>query len=615
MKKTTIAGLVGLIFTPTVFAASATSISSDEVVVTASRIEQPKESVIADVSVIDSEQIERAGQSTLIELLQTQPGVEISSNGGAGKTSSVYLRGTNADHVVVLIDGMRMNSATLGTTTFENIPLEQIEKIEILRGPATSLYGQDAVGGVIQIFTKKGTDKTNVYASLGYGTYNTSIGSTGIRGRVNDTSYALNVSASNTDGFSALNTNNPNFNDKDGYNNKALTANVSQKLADGHTIGLQLFESDGKTLFDNSFNSGNFSSYDKLEQQSFALSSTDQWTSIWKSTLRVGASRDKLKNYDEINSGNPFNPTVFNTLQQQVNWQNDLSLPVGVLTLMYDRLEDDVTSTTIYDKTNRVNQGYVASYLANIGAHSFQTSIREDHNSQFGSHLTGGLGYGFSFNSNWRATASYGTAFKSPTFNDLYYPGFSNPNLKPEQSENIEASLRYEEQGSHVSATVFNNNIKDLISFDLTTFTIENVSKAQIKGLTLAGGQRLGNFNIESSIDLQSPRNETTDKLLPRRAERHGSLNLGYDLGEWHFGGEFIASSGRYNDSANTKPMSGYGIFNLLTTYKVNTDWTVQARVNNLFDKYYTLAYDGNNIAYNTPGANLFVSIRYSPSN
>src|SRR5450830_62088 len=214
MKKTTIAGLVGLIFTTTVFAASATSISSDEVVVTASRIEQPK------VSVIDSEQIERAGQSTLIELLQTQPGVEISSNGGAGKTSSVYLRGTNADHVVVLIDGMRMNSATLGTTTFENIPLEQIEKIEILRGPATSLYGQDAVGGVIQIFTKKGTDKTNVYASLGYGTYNTSIGSTGIRGRVNDTSYALNVSASHTGGFSALDTSNPNLNDKDGYSNK-----------------------------------------------------------------------------------------------------------------------------------------------------------------------------------------------------------------------------------------------------------------------------------------------------------------------------------------------------------------------------------------------------------
>ncbi len=613
MKKSIVSSLIGLSFATPVY--SAENIELSDVVVTATRTAQPRESVIADVTVIDAEEIQRAGQSTFIELLQTQPGIEISSNGGTGKTSAIFMRGTNSGHVVVLVDGMRIMSATAGSATWENLPLGLIDRVEILRGPATSLYGQDAIGGVIQIFTKKGEGQTKFYANLGYGSYQTTKADAGVYGRINDTSYAFSLTSTDTNGFSSLDTNNPNINDKDGYRNLAFSANLSQKLAEGHEMGIQLLNSDGHTRFDNRFNeifypsNANFSSNAKLNQQSVALFSKNQFTSFWLSNLRVGLSKDKSKTYDASNI--PLFDR-FDTEQTQINWQNDFALPVGTLTLMYDRLEDDVTSTTAFDKTNRVNEGYVASYLANVGAHSLQLSLREDHNSQFGSNVTGGVGYGFSFNDHWRATASYGSAFKAPTFNDLYWPFFSNPKLQPEKSDNIEASLRYQDASTHLSATVFDNRIRDLIAFDLTTFTIENVNKAHIKGLTLAGGQRLGNFNVDGSLDIQSPRDKDSGNLLVRRANRIGKLNLSYDLGNWRFGGEFVASSLRYNDKANKNPLGGYGLLNLNASYKINSDWSVQARINNVLDKNYALAYDGT-IPYNTPGANLFVNIRYQP--
>jgi vitamin B12 transporter len=240
-------------------------------------------------------------------------------------------------------------------------------------------------------------------------------------------------------------------------------------------------------------------------------------------------------------------------------------------------------------------------------------SYRDDHNSNFGNNQTGGVGYGFSFNHNWRITANYGSAFKAPTFNDLYYPFFSNPKLSPEKSENVEASLRYQDSDTTLSATLFDNRIRNLIAFDLSTFTIENINKAHIKGLSLNGSQRWGNLSLQASADIQSPRDDATGNLLARRANRNGKLNLSYDWQNWQFGAEVLSASTRYNDLANSTRLNGYTLYNFTTSYKINQDWSIQARANNIFDKKYVLAVDGSNINYNTPGANLFVNIRYQP--
>ena len=623
MKIKHIASLISLGLALPTFAAE--NINLDDVVVTATRTPQPREALIADVSVIEAAEIKRGGQSTLIELLQQQPGVEIDNSGGTGKVSSIFLRGTNSGHVVVLIDGIRIQSATVGTTTLENLPASQIDRIEILRGPASSLYGQDAIGGVIQIFTKKGIEGFKPYASLGFGSYDTKTGEAGVRGKINDTSYALNLSASDIGGFSAVNSKDDNIDDNDAYRNLSVSLNLNQKLAEGHEIGLQFFNSDGTSRYDNFFNFSNFSSKLKLQQQTAALYAKNQWLDFWKSTLRVGFSKDKLKNYDQS-----FFPSFsrFDTEQTQINWQNDFTLSVGTLTLMYDRLEDEVKSSDAFTRNSRTNEGYVASYLANIGAHSLQTSLREDHNSQFGSNLTGGIGYGFSFNEQWRATASYGSAFKAPTFNDLYYPftdfGFpfsyvGNPNLKPEKSDNIEASLKFQDSDSLASVTIYQNKVRDLIASNgLPAGTQINLRKVTIEGLTFSAGQQLGNFELNGSADIQSPRDDKTDNLLARRANRHGKLNLAYTCQDWRWGAEVVASSSRYNDPANEFKLGGYALINFTSQYKINDDWSILARANNVLDKDYALSSIKSSSGptdpdYNTPGANLFVSVHWEP--
>jgi len=607
MKKTTIASLISLAFSTPTFAAE--NINLDNVIVTASRTPQTRESAIADVTVIDAEEIQRSGQSTLVELLAHQAGIEISNSGGSGAASGIFIRGTNTSHVLVLIDGMRLNSATLGITAFENLPIGQIDKIEILRGPASTLYGQDAIGGIIQIFTKKGEGTLKFNANLGYGAYNTKRADAGVSGGTSNTHFAFNVSSLDTDSFSAINTKNKDYNDKDAYRNLAFSGNVSHQIEVGHEIGLQFLHSDGRVHFDNAFNGSNFDTKADSKQYSFFIFSNNQFTDFWLSKVRIGQGVDESVTLDEFSAKGG---DLYKTRQFQLSWQNDFKLPIGTLTLLYDNLNQHVSSSVNYTLKERDNDGFVASYLLNYDAHSLQLSARHDSNSQFGSHNTGSLGYGYKINPNWRITGSYGTAFKAPTFNDLYYPFFGNPDLKPELSSNIEGSLRYQANNTSVSATIYHQKVKDLIGYD-DAFNVMNINKARIDGLSLSANQHYDNLNLGASIDIQSPKDEKLDKLLVRRANRHASLHANYALGDWHFGAEAIASSIRYNNSTNSKSLGGYAVFNARVDYKFANDWSIQARVNNIFDKEYALALDFSGETYNTPGANLFVNIRYQP--
>lgn len=608
MKKTIIASLITLAFTSPTYAAEPVNLK--DIVVTATRTPQPRESTISDVTVIDSEEIQRTGQSTLVEVLSRQAGIEMSSSGGAGTVSGIFIRGTNASHVVVLIDGMRVDSATLGSTAFENLPIGQIDRIEILRGPASTLYGQDAIGGVIQIFTKKGNGAPKLNASLGYGSYNTKRADAGVNGSLGDTRFALNVSSLDTNSFSAIDTHNKNYNDKDGYRNLAFSGNVSHQIETGHEIGLQFIHSDGRVHFDNVFNGSAFDSKADSKQYSYAIFSNNQFTDFWLSKVRVGEGVDESRTYDYSSvSGGDF----YKTRQFQLSWQNDFKLPVGTLTLLYENLNQKVKSnSTDYTVKERDNDGFVASYIINDDVHSLQLSARHDSNTQFGSHNTGSIGYGYKFTPNWRATASAGTAFKAPTFNDLYYPFFGNPNLSPEKSRNIEASLRYQADNTSASATIFHHKIRDLIGYD-DAFNVMNVNKARIKGLSLSASQKLGNLHLGGNIDIQSPEDEKTGKLLVRRANRHANLNASYTMGDWRFGAETTASSARYNNASNTVKLSGYALLNATVDYRFAKDWSMQARANNILDKQYAIALDFGGEPYNTSGANLFVNIRYQP--
>ena len=619
MIKTTITGLIGLIFaTPTI--AAPKSIYADDVVVSASRIPQARDTVIGDISVINQQTIQTSGQSTLTELLQSQPGVEIESNGGIGSLSNIRLRGNNIQSVVVLIDGMRVSAAANGLTNFSQIDLAQIERIEILRGPASSLYGSDAIGGVIQIFTKQGSEGTHITASAGYGSYNTKKASSNISGSLIDTSYSIGVASVTSDSFSSVNAKTGIDADKDPFRNLSVNGNIRHKINDAHEVSFQAFANEGHINLDGN----NFPGYQNNRQQIFALSSKNSLTDFWLSNLKLGQS------VDVANAVGDYGISNTRSTQNQIYWQNALKLPLGNLLIAYDRIEDKVKATTDYSVKSRVNNGYLASYQFNQNNHAFNISAREDSNSQFGDHTTGNINYALNFSDFWRISGSYGTSFRAPTFNDLYWPYqdfgawgsyAGNPNLKPETARNKEISLTYDQGHHRLSATLFENKIKNLIAGTQGLFNDSpiNVGSASILGLTLTYEGWFSMYHLRANADFQDPKNDDGGKVLSRRSREHASVWLGQTWGRLEIGSEVIANGKRFNDADNTIPLAGYALVNMTAQYKINSDWSVIARINNLLDKDYALsstasAWSPTNPAYNTPGANLFVSLTYSPN-
>jgi len=620
------------LFTANVFADN--ELKTSDVFVTATRTPISKNNVIADVTTISSEDIERAGSSSLPELLQRQPGIEISNLGGPGKVSTIGIRGTSSTHSIVLVDGIRLSAATTGFSAIEHIPLSQIEKIEIVRGPASSLYGQDAIGGVIQIFTKKGVDGFKPYVDIGYGSYNTSNFKSGVRAGNNQTTYAINFAAMNSDGFSAFVPNPANAAnsinlDKDGYKNYSLSSSLSHKINQDYEIDLQYFLSNGKNQFDNRFANfspsfhGNYRNEIKLE--TYAMNIKGQINKAWQSSIKLSQSTDKYLDLQKLNNftfeDDANLKDLYKTTQDQLSWQNNVALPRGSITLLYDFLKQRIKTTDVYEKTQRTNHGVMVGYSLIEDKHNFQSNFRKDFNSVYEDAVTGNIGYAYSIDPNWTIASSYGTAFVSPSFNFLYSLADSfalgNPNLKPEKSKNIEGSIRYKDDSGSMSLTMFQNKIDDFIIYTAPAVggsrtSTQNLNKAEIQGLTISGDQFFGHFQIKGSATGQSAKNEDTDKYLPRRASLIGNINLNYYIGNWNIGVEETFSGKRFDDKENIVNLSGYALTNIVTDYKINDKLKLNLRLNNVFDKDYSLAAEGRSgFKYQTPGRSLFANLRY----
>jgi vitamin B12 transporter len=582
----------------------------DAVVVTAARFPQARSQTLQPVNVITAEDIARGGQQTLVEVLQALGGVEIASNGGFGQPSSVFVRGANSSHTLVLIDGMRINSATLGTTAFENIPLSQIERVEVVPGQLSSLYGSDAIGGVIQIFTKSGKYAPGTTATVGAGTYDTYAASAGVNRTDGNTDFSLNLGYFESKSFDAtkptvpFNQHNP---DRDGYRNENFSGRIAHRLDKRNEFGLTVFRSDGRTHFDND------PTIDAVNHQTlsaFSLYSSNQITGSWQSLVRAGESQDKSTTTGAF-------PSFFGTRQPQFTWQNNIKLGPGTAIAGAEYLAQHVASDSTFAQNRRTIKSAFAGYAGTYEKHDWQANIREDDNSQFGNHTTGLLGYGYHLTSELRLRVGAGSAFKAPTFNDLYAidPTFffiPNPDLRPERSRSKEVGLNYQVGANRFSATYFENSITDLVILvtDPVTFvsTPQNLGSARISGTELGYQGFFGGLQANAQLTLQDPVDEETGKLLPRRARQYGSVAVGSVAGRWRFGAEVTASGARF-DSAGEDPakkMHGYALLNLTLAYALARDWSVRARWNNMFDREYELAQN-----FNTPGSNVFVSLQY----
>ncbi len=596
---------------PVALAAAETPEPLNPVVVTATRTAQTVDETLTAVTVITRADLERAQAQTLQDALRSVPGVALANTGGAGKATTAFLRGTNSSHVLVLIDGVKVGSATTALTPFQDLPVEQIERIEVVRGPRSSLDGSEAIGGVIQIFTRKGGGALRPSFSVGAGSDETYHAAAALSGGGRNGWFNAGADLFDTEGFNACNGDPVTFAgcatlepDRDGNRRRGATLRAGYRFAPNAEFEVHALSSHSKTEFD-----GSFQNSTETDQQVIGGRLSASPIKPWQVTLQGGQSRDESDNFR-----NGAFATRFDTERDSLSLQNDIALDKSqTLTVGLDRQTDRVTSTTRYAVRSRDNDGLFVQYQGQFGAHDVQLSVRRDDNEQFGNETTGGAAWGYALNERLRLFASWGSAFKAPSFNDLYFPAFGNPNLEPETSRSVELGLRGKHARGHWSTHVFQTQIDDLIGFDPTTFRAVNVDAARIRGAEAEVVGRWSAWDARANLTLLDPENQSPGanhgKRLARRAEQVANVELDRRFGTWQAGLTLHAEGKRYDDPANRYELPAYGTLDLRAEYAIAPDWRLQGRIGNLFDADYETAR-----LYNQPGRNFMVTLRYQPA-
>jgi vitamin B12 transporter len=603
MLRPTLALALGATFMASVHAEVLPEFVGDTIVVTPTRTPQQAAAIIGDVSVITADEIAAAGQSTLLELLQAQPGLEITQQGGSGTNAALRIRGGNPGHTLVLLDGLRVGSATAGTTPLESISLAHVERIEILRGPASSLYGADAVAGVVQIFTRQGGGVPRLGATLGAGSHGQLQGTAHFGGQAGATRFSVGAGYERTDGgFSSARPGTFGYHpDDDGDVRRSAHLHAEHALGTEQRVGLAVSIQRDEVDYD----AGTADDFARNDVNSVSAWWGGRVAADWDSRVRVGRGQNHTENFSlGVSTGR------FDTDQLQYLWQNDFDLPLGRLTASVERNEQEVDATTLYTRARRVVNAGQFGYLGVRGAHTLQASLRHDDYSDFGGHATGTAGYAYAWSPAWRASASYATSFKAPTFNDMYYPATpfyaGNPDLQPERGRNLELALRFQDRRGQLGLTAYRNRVEDLIVYVFPT--MENVDRATLEGVTLDGTADWMGVRVQASVDWQQPTDDASGRLLPYRARRHGSVDLSKALGRWDLGATLVASADRYADAANTQRLPGYARVDARVQYRIDPQWRVLLRVNNLLDADYQLV-----AGYNTAGVNGLLALHYAP--
>ena len=598
-RALSIAAFAACVVPVTVYAQDSDDVSQ-AVVVTASRSEQLLREAIPHTTIITSREIRASGAADLPSLLRKEAGFEFSQSGGIGTVSSTFLRGATTNQTLVLVDGVRLSNLNFGATALDQLMLDQIERVEIVRGNVSSLYGSGAIGGVIQVFTRAGTGAPRASINLGLGEQGEQRLRAQYAGCGRRHALQRQPVAFSTDGFSAQKpansaTTNP---DRDGYRNLSLSANLEHRFNADHQAGVRYFSSDGKVEFDNAFAASvNDKHTADARVGSWAVFSNNRIAQWWLSKLTYSEGYDLFDSYT--------NSTVASrakTKNSQLTWQNEI--PIGAdhrFTITAESLRQSITSNTAYARSGRSVDGLVGAYQGRFGTHSFQLTARNEDYSDFGASRTHYAGYGYDLSERWRLTAASSTAFRAPTFNELFFPGFGNPNLLPERARSFEAGVQYAAAGQLLRVVAFHTRIYDLIG----GFPLTNIDRATIDGLETSYSGSIWGLEVKASLTLQDPiqHTATTHLQLVRRAKEFGSVSVAKSIGPWRVAGELLASGRRFDNNIVTfarLELAGYEVLNLSARYQFAKDTALSLRLDNAFDKDYTLA-DG----FNTQGRKL----------
>ncbi len=590
----------------------------DTFVVTATRGLLPLPT-LRDAIVISRSELEDAGPLSLGELLQRRAGIELRATGGPGQPQGIFVRGAGSAQTLVLVDGMRVGSATAGTTAIEGIPLEMIERIEVVKGPLSSLYGSEAAGGVIQVFTR-GKAVPHLFATAGYGSDRDRRASAGLSTADKDTVVSLSAGVRKVDAPSATNARSFSYDpDRDPHENAFATLHASHRLWTGEILALDTFATQSRTRFDAGIPPSGASADDRDRQDlaGVRLTSATTFAKWWASRLALAHGRDRL-----VYSGQ-F-PARFETRQDQASWINEFTQGDGTVLLGVEALREKVrpdrqanadgSETVLFTRDHRDTNSVFGSWIQPFGVQRFEASVRRDDERQFGARNTGSLSYGWDWPGYARLAVTVARGFRAPTFNDLYgpsYPGFytPNPELRPERSKSREASLA-SLAGASVQwkVTAFDNRLDDLIVYSPSASTVLNVARARIRGVEAAIEATRWGVHWRAQATVQHPRDDDSGKQLQSRAERFASLEASRTWGAWSAGVSVFGSSGRFdsNDESPASRLPGYGVVDAHLRYAFDRHWSAQLAATNLADRRYESA-----VGYDAPRRGLFASVRF----
>lgn len=608
-RRRVIAIALASILTPAIAIAADTPTDLDKVVVTGIRHAQTVDDSLAAVTVITRQDIDNSPALDVVSLLAQQAGVDVSRTGGAGQSSTVYLRGANSNQTLILIDGIRVAAASNGIFDFANLPLEQIDRIEIVRGPRAAYWGSDAIGGVIQIFTRKAHGWS---ASAKAGSYAQRGGYVAFGTPGDDDAHIGIVAGEDAQrGFSATDRYNPYGNpDDDGYRNRNASVRGNIPLGT-QTLAVTAIHTDGNAMFDGGPTVGPDPSRSFARNTSGGATLSGPVTGAWSQALTVGGASNAIDT--------PIYGTNVVSHRTSVDWVNTVQISAGsVFTFGGNWQRQAGTTFNIYSANpngidyarTTTNSAGFAGYDGHFGSQQIELAIRHDDNSQFGGATTGNVAWGWQIAPDWRFRTSWGTGFRAPSFDELYSPGYfgfyaGNPLLQPERSRSVEGGLEFTPAPEHhFTLSVWHTRVRDLIAFDGVNYAAINVNRATLDGAELSYRFVRGRWNAGTAITVQDPRNDDTGSPLLRRPRRKLAADAHYDLGNgWDVSADTLVASVRQDYGGAD---GGYALLNLGARWNFHPGWSAQLRLNNLFDKNYELAH-----GYQTPGRNVLLTLSW----
>lgn len=563
----------------------------DPIVVTATLGPKTVGESLSSVTVIDEEDIRRQQPMEFRELIESQPGVTVSPNGSFGKQTGVFMRGHASDATVLLVDGVRIRSATVGGPAWQFLPPQLVNRVEIVRGSRSSLYGADAVGGVFQAFTLPRSNGNRGWIETGAGNFDSQQYGGGFSSVTDQTRVTIGANYFRTDGAPVI-----EEGDDKGYDNTSGVASGTHTFNNGVTAGFSFLSAKGNTEYEGGEQDFSF--------QTAGANIEVPFTDNWRTSLHLADSRDELEDFS-ANSG------IFDTRTRSSRIENWLTAGTHEFVLGAEYLVDKVESTTAYEESSRSNEAFFSQALLNFGPTDVHFSLRSDDNEAYGTEETWGAALGYKMDQHHRVRANAGTSFKAPSFNDLYFPGFGNPGLEPEEATSYETGI----EGRYVNwfwdLAIYQSDVEDLSLPTQNQAT--SVPEARLRGIELSSGWEQDGWYLKAVASVGDFEDKEAREQLARRAERAVRLDLDKTINTWNFGTTVRAESHRYEDlfGIGRERIPGFGVWDLRASKNLAPGWRASVTVDNVLDNEYATAKRFDNTDFIAAGRTFMASVRY----